>query len=94
MNLAHSDRGEQAFEMSMALKRGKISEEHLREFEGYMAKIFSALGMDLNTPGTVETPRRFVQALFDATEATMEIPSCSVFFRRNVMEGQTAASAR
>ena len=68
MNLAHSDRDEQAFEMSMELKRRKISEERVREFEGYMAKIFSALGMDLNTPGTVETPRRFVQALFDATE--------------------------
>ena len=29
--------------------------------------MFGALGMDLDTPGTADTPRRFVQALFDAT---------------------------
>jgi GTP cyclohydrolase I len=29
--------------------------------------MFGALGMDLDTPGTQETPRRFLQALIDAT---------------------------
>src|SRR5438105_8657224 len=38
------------------------------ELEGYVAKIFSALGMRLDSPGTRETPRRFLRALFDATE--------------------------
>ena len=28
------------------------------------AEIFSALGLDLDTPGTRDTPRRFVRALF------------------------------
>jgi len=37
-------------------------------FEGYMREIFTAFGMRLDTPGTRETPRRFVRALFDATE--------------------------
>jgi GTP cyclohydrolase IA len=37
-------------------------------FEGYIAEIFGAAGLDLETPGTLETPRRFVQALFDATD--------------------------
>jgi GTP cyclohydrolase I len=31
------------------------------------AEILSALGLDLDTPGTRETPRRFLRALFDAT---------------------------
>lgn len=37
-------------------------------FEGYLAEMFTALGMDLDTPGTAETPRRFLQAMFDATD--------------------------
>lgn len=39
----------------------------LRQFEGYMAAIFTALGLDLSTPATQATPRRFIRALFDAT---------------------------
>ena len=37
-------------------------------FEGYLAEMFTALGMDLDTPGTAATPRRFLQAMFDATD--------------------------
>jgi len=44
-----------------------ITDSDRRRFEGYAGEILQALGMDLNTPGTVDTPRRFVQALFDAT---------------------------
>jgi GTP cyclohydrolase IA len=36
-------------------------------YEGYVAEILSALGMDVDTPGTRETPQRFLRALFDAT---------------------------
>ena len=36
-------------------------------FERYAAEIFEAFGMDLDTPGTRETPRRFLRALYDAT---------------------------
>lgn len=36
-------------------------------FEGYMSEIFSALGMDLDTPGTRQTPERFLKALYDST---------------------------
>jgi len=38
-----------------------------RRFEGYMSEIFSALGMDLDTPGTQRTPERFLKALYDST---------------------------
>ena len=45
----------------------KISDEDWRRFESYAAELFEAMGMDLDTPGTRDTPRRFVQALFDST---------------------------
>ncbi len=40
----------------------------MQKFAGYMAEILEAFGLNLNTPGTEETPQRFVEALFDATE--------------------------
>ena len=44
-----------------------ISAEEWARYERYVGEIFSAFGMDLDTPGTVDTPRRYLQALFDAT---------------------------
>lgn len=37
-------------------------------FEGYAAEILTAFGLDLSTPGTTDTPRRFLRAIFDATD--------------------------
>jgi GTP cyclohydrolase I len=45
----------------------EISADQWRTFERYVAEIFQAFGMDLGTPGTVETPGRFLKALFDST---------------------------
>jgi GTP cyclohydrolase I len=36
-------------------------------FESNLAEILVALGLDLETPGTRDTPRRYLQALYDAT---------------------------
>jgi GTP cyclohydrolase I len=44
-----------------------ISAEDWKRYERHVGEIFSAFGMDLDTPGTVETPRRFLRALYDAT---------------------------
>jgi GTP cyclohydrolase I len=44
-----------------------ISAEEWARYERYVGEIFSAFGMDLDTPGTVDTPRRYLQALYDAT---------------------------
>jgi GTP cyclohydrolase I len=44
-----------------------ISPEQWERYEGYMAEIFEAFGMDLSTPGTERTPARYVKALFDST---------------------------
>ena len=50
----------------------KVTERHIddatrEKFEGYVAEIFSALGMDLDTPGTERTPERFLRALVEST---------------------------
>jgi GTP cyclohydrolase IA len=52
---------------AMDLHRRQVSDEQFRMFEGYVAEIFTAFGLDLNTPATRETPQRFLRALFDAT---------------------------
>jgi GTP cyclohydrolase IA len=52
---------------AMALQRRSITDEQLSRFESYAAEIFSAFGLDLDTPGTRATPRRFIRALFDVT---------------------------
>ncbi len=49
-------------------KKRRISAEQIRKFEGYAAEILTGLGMDIDTPSTRETPRRYIQALIEATE--------------------------
>ena len=45
----------------------EILPEDWRRFRSSVAEIFEAFGMDLRTPGTKETPERFLRALFEAT---------------------------
>jgi GTP cyclohydrolase IA len=45
----------------------KISAQQWQRFEGYVAEIFAAMGMELDAPGTRRTPERFLRALFDST---------------------------
>ena len=44
-----------------------ISDADRIRFEGYLAEIFNALGLDLSSPATVATPRRHLRALYEAT---------------------------
>jgi GTP cyclohydrolase IA len=67
MNL-HDDPDDLDYISAMELHRRDIPEEQLHKFEGYAAEIFSAFGMDFNISSTKDTPRRFIKALFDATE--------------------------
>jgi GTP cyclohydrolase IA len=46
----------------------RISDADWKRFEGYAAEILRALGMPLDTPGTANTPARFLRALFESTE--------------------------
>ena len=45
-----------------------VSADRMRQFEGYVKEILSAFGMDPDTPATRDTPRRFLQAMFDSTD--------------------------
>ena len=45
----------------------EITPEEWARYEQNVAEIFEAFGMDLDTPGTHDTPRRFLRAIFDAT---------------------------
>jgi GTP cyclohydrolase IA len=45
----------------------EIAPDDWQRYERYVGEIFTALGMQLATPGTRDTPRRFLQALRDAT---------------------------
>jgi GTP cyclohydrolase I len=49
------------------VKPRTISPDKWKKFEGYATEIFEAFGMDLKTPGTHNTPTRYLRALFDAT---------------------------
>jgi GTP cyclohydrolase I len=60
-------KGNKDFEDEMNICPRNIPEEQMCKFEGYAAEIFSAFGMDINTPSTVDTPRRFINALYEAT---------------------------
>ena len=44
-----------------------ISADDWQRYRENLAEVLTALGLDLDTPGTRETPERFLQALFDAT---------------------------
>ncbi len=67
MNI-HDDPDDAEFLATMELHHRQVSDAQFHKFEGYAAEIFSAFGLDLNTQATKDTPRRFIRALFDATE--------------------------
>jgi GTP cyclohydrolase I len=62
------ERDDLAMHRVMDLRRRSVSDEQMRRFEGYVAEIFETFGLDLRTQATEQTPKRFIQALFDATE--------------------------
>lgn len=64
----HDDPDDQDYVATMRLHARQIPDEQFQRFEGYAAEIFSAFGLDVNTPATKDTPRRFIKALYDATE--------------------------
>ncbi len=52
----------------VARDRRAIPDDARDRYEHHLAEILSALGLDLDTPSTRETPRRFLDALIDATD--------------------------
>ena len=52
-----------------AAKPRSVDPEMRQRFENHLAEVFTALGMDLSTPRTADTPRRFLQAMFELVDA-------------------------
>ena len=63
-------------------------------FETYVAEIFTALGMEVDTPGTRETPRRFLQALYDATAGYDGDPKLATLFPSEGVDALEAAPSQ
>jgi GTP cyclohydrolase IA len=57
-----------------------VTPEEWSRYERYVGEIFAAFGMDLDTPGTRETPRRYLQALYDATAGYCGDPKLRTVF--------------
>jgi GTP cyclohydrolase IA len=81
------DPDEQDVRAVMHLHRRSISEEQMRQFESDVAAIFTAFGLNLNTPATRETPQRFLRAMFDATEGYEGDPKLLTVFETECRGG-------
>ena len=66
--ILHNNPEDLEYRSAVDVQQREISKEQFEKFEGYAAEIFSAFGLDLTTAGTQDTPRRFIRALFEATE--------------------------
>ncbi len=84
MNL---DQDERDFVAAMESRGRRISDEQLRKFEAYIAEIFTAFGLDLATPATIDTPRRYVRALHDVTAGYDGDPKLLKVFETECREG-------
>src|SRR4051812_35849148 len=76
----------------------QIAPEDWSRFRTAVGEIFEAFGMDLETPGTRETPERFLRALYDATAGYEGDPKLLTAFPAegvggHVIEGPISFSA-
>jgi GTP cyclohydrolase I len=66
--IIHDDLEDYVIQNTLQLQTRHISDEEFDRYQKYIAEILSAFGMDLTTPSTKDTPRRFIKALYEATE--------------------------
>ena len=76
-----------------AAERRIVPADWLR-FETYMGEIFTALGMEVDTPGTRETPKRFLEALYDATAGYDGDPKLATLFPAESLGALEAAPSQ
>jgi GTP cyclohydrolase I len=74
----------------LAGRRRELSPEQRARFEAYAREMLGALGLDLSAPGTADTPRRFVQAMIDATEGYDGDPKLVARFPREAQRADEA----
>jgi GTP cyclohydrolase I len=70
----------------------EIAPEDWRRFRASVAEIFEAFGMDLHTPGTAETPERYLRALFEATSGYDGDPKLQTTFPAESSSAQAPIS--
>jgi GTP cyclohydrolase I len=63
----HADLDDPEVRHALQVHRRQLSAEQFQRFEGHVAEMLAAFGLDLDTTATRDTPRRFVKALFDCT---------------------------
>jgi GTP cyclohydrolase I len=80
MEALQDDSDERDLEQVMHLRPRHVSTEQLRKYEGYIAEIFAACGLDLHTEATERTPQRFIRALFDITDGYEGDPKLLTIF--------------
>jgi GTP cyclohydrolase IA len=66
-NESHEHPGRVFGRRPIAPGRPALTDTERRRFERNLGEILGALGLDLETPGTQDTPRRFLDALLEAT---------------------------
>jgi GTP cyclohydrolase I len=64
-----------------------VSPEEWARYEHSISEILHAFGMDLDTPGTRDTPSRFLRALYDATAGYDGDPKLRTAFPSERPEG-------
>src|SRR6188508_1113285 len=64
----YSEPDDDMLDVALRLHKRSLTDDQIVKFEKYIGEIFGAVGMDLDTPATRETPRRFLRALLDMTE--------------------------
>src|SRR5680860_1820787 len=57
-----------------------VTDQQIERFEGYAAEMFDAFGMNVQSAATIDTPRRFVRALIDATSGYDGDPKLKTVF--------------
>ena len=72
---------------TLGIQHRELTPEQLQRFEGYAAEILTAFGMDLSTPGTRDTPRRYIKGLFDVTNGYEGDPKLVRVFPTECREG-------
>jgi GTP cyclohydrolase I len=90
----HLDGTDEDFVSAMALHPRAITPTDLRRFEGYVAEIFRAFGMDMTDPATAETPRRHIRALLDATDGYEGDPKLLTVFQTECRGGPDCHSSQ
>jgi GTP cyclohydrolase I len=72
----------------------ELSAAEWARLEGHAAEILGAFGLDLDTPGTRDTPRRFLRALWDATSGYDGDPKLRTLFPSERPEGVEGRNAQ